>query len=165
MKTPYQGPCQLHVLIRVSAGAGSDSVHDIVAEHKAVIKARGRVWFGMRKLRIRADHVEQLKQQHERSEPTYLYLVQRHAQGFIVYRATVAEVSSELPSHSQDFVPAYYVDRGMIQEIGSWLELTDFRNTASAEFERLHIPSSGRRVEEVLKRSQLSFALVSSIKP
>jgi hypothetical protein len=162
MKKPHSSPS--HVLIRISAQPDTDSVHDVVAAHRAVIKARGYVWFGMWKLRIAADRLERLKHQCEENTPTYLYLVQRSSNGFNVYRGIVTEVSTALPSNSRESVPKYYLDRKMLSEMGSWLKLSDFQTATNAEFERLHVPTTDSVVPDLLKRSQVAFALVSASK-
>lgn len=153
---------QLHVLIRISATGTTDSIDDIVAAHRTVIKARGYVWFGMWKLRIAADRLELLKRQYDGLEPTYLYLVQRAGKEFSVYRATVTEISANLPPKSAHYVPGYYFDRKMLSGMGAWLKLKDFSSATQVEFERLRVSTTGRAVPELLNQSQVSFALVSS---
>jgi hypothetical protein len=135
------------------------AVEDTIAAHQEVAKRKGAVWLGKMGKSLARRHVDTLNEQCKDGVPTYVFLVQKHRDGYEVYQGNVIEVRRVSPEDRQ-LIPPYYEKQGIIRYVRLWQKLTAIRKLDAAALKRLYIASSGSSAADTLPRSMAALFLV-----
>lgn len=155
-RTSYDLP--IHVLVRFSdmllPGGGT------IAIHQQVISQKGAVWFGKAGKPLARGHIEQVNKQCCDQVPSYLYLVQKMAGRYELFKGSVLTMSRSLPEGEEEFVPPYYKDLYLLRNVRYWTKLSRLLKAQSEEMEKLVLVSSGMPARLSLTQSMAGLFLV-----
>jgi hypothetical protein len=135
------------------------AVDDTISAHQEIAKRKGAVWLGKMGRTLARIHVNTLNEQCKHDVPTYVFLVQKCADGYELYQGNMVEVSRVFPDDRR-LIPPYYEQRGILQYMRLWQKLTGIRKVDADVLKRLYVASSGSSAAETLPRSIAALFLV-----
>jgi hypothetical protein len=148
----------IHVLLRFSdmlvPGGGT------IASHQKVLSKEGGVWFGKAGKPLAHRHIQQINSQCKDHIASFLYLVQRVAGQYELYKGTVLTMSRSLPEGEQQFVPSYYKELYLLHDVRYWTKLSKLTKAPPQELEKLVLVNSGMPARLSLMQSMAGLFLV-----
>jgi len=148
----------IHVLMRYSDLL--HSVDDTIHLHREVLDRHGAVWVGKLGKPLARSHIAQVESQVQRGIPTYLFLVQRTAGRYEVYRGTVVEMARALPAAEGHLVPEYYEALGILAQVGFWTKVCRIERLDPGCLDALRVSTSGSAVPYSLITSMAGMFIV-----
>jgi len=148
----------LHLILRVPVTG--KPLDWIVQQHEVVLRKHAAVWIGIRTCSLSRHLRGQLSLQTDNSIPTFLYLTQRSADLFNVYKAKISASANVLTDGMLALTPPYYADQQLIGDMQSWIKLATLAHADGSELDRLAMYTTGTPLVQVLKASMLSFGSV-----
>lgn len=145
----------IHMLIRFSDRIMS--IEDTIAEHNAVIKRYGAVWFAKIGKPVGEKSIIRVNEQCRKGTTTDLLLVQkvnikRRAQ-FVAHKGTVVEMATALPTSEKHLIPDYYDRQDVTKHATLWVKLSEIIPLRSEELGNYKIASSGMALPWTLHKS------------
>jgi len=151
----------LHLVVRFSDTMFS--VGNVTALHNAVVAEHGAVWFGKLGQTISQGRVDMLNKQVEKGIPTFLYLVKGNRRKSTAYRASLMQMSKEIPKENI-LIPAYYAKKDLLQFMKAWMKIGQIEAIEMSEMDRLKAINSVFPISETLVRSSSGYFLVRESK-
>lgn len=147
----------IHVLVRFSDFQLPSGT--TIKLHQEVISEQGAVWFGKAGKPLASSHVEHINRQCAK-QPSYLYLVQRVAGEYSLYRGSVLSMARSLPPDERVYVPRYYKDLYLLRDIRYWTKLSKLTKAPNRELEKLVLVNTGMPARLSLLNSMAGLFLV-----
>lgn len=148
----------IHVLVRFSDMLLPSG--DTIESHQKVISKKGAVWFGKAGKPLARNHIERINRQCSDHIVTFLYLVQRVAGQYELYKGTVLTMSRALPEGEEEFVPPYYKNLYLLRDVRYWTKLSKLAKAPQGELEKLLLVNSGMPARLSLYQSMAGLFLV-----
>jgi hypothetical protein len=153
----YQEPI-VHLVVRFSDRVLR--VEDTISEHAKILTERGAVWFGKLGKPVGKPNLQKMSHQIARGTPTYLYLVQKTASSYGVYRGTIVEVKTECPTEEKPLIPSYYFHSLDIDQVRFWAKLIELTAVGKDDLVKLRSISSTDPITVTLQSSMAGFFVV-----
>ena len=150
----------IHIALRYGRSVAGGE--DTIAAHQAVLASEGAVLFGKLGRPFGRQTIDKINAQVSDRTATYLFLVARIGQELRVHRGRVTGMWKQAPSDAEALIPSYYSGLGLIEQIGSWFQLSDLRSDNLATAQKLEIAATGTPLLSVLSTSRNSMFLVSA---
>jgi hypothetical protein len=147
-----------HLVVRIPMTG--EPLDEIVEKHNAVASSMGGVWFGSRGQAPGEARLILLKQQLERSIPTFLYVVQRKPETIQAFQSPILSLAHSVPSADSQLIPPYYVSFGSHFKAAIWLKVGQFKESPYTALRLLQMETTGSPVTFVLMKSMASILIV-----
>ena len=151
----------IHLLIRYSDNLYK--INDVSEEHNNVISLYGSVWFGKVGKTLGLPHIEKIKKQITKSEPSYLLLVQRVGKKYSTYRGRINDLSRSFPKASENLIPSYYFSKGLIDNINLWINISELLLMEGDYLRNFRVISSIMTIEETLSSSMAALFIIKEL--
>lgn len=114
-----------HLVIRYN-GAGWN-LEDPMVQHREGEERKGCVAFGKIGKRLGKRRIEYIRMQNKKGEKIYAYFVMSSSSGRIFYKAEILNAYWHLPSSKIRFIPEYYKEIDIMNQISSWILVKKLR--------------------------------------
>ena len=151
-------PEPIHILMRFSDKLGA--IEDTVEAHSIMIKKHGAVWFGKMGKTLSRQNIERLNKQCEQGTPTHLYLVQKTANRYEIYRGVILAVRRETPIKDRKIIPPYYEKNRLSLYMNLWVKLSGLDRIELTSLSSLYIATSGFAAPETLRASMAAIFII-----
>jgi len=146
-----------HVLMRFSDKL---SPVETIPAHQEVIATMGAVWLAKAGKPMAQSKIDAINRQAEQGVETTLYLVQRVANDYELYRGTIISAARRLPKAESNLVPAYYADSHLLANAELWIKLSALQQAPSGEIDNLVLLNTASRARESLRLSTAALFFV-----
>lgn len=151
----------LHILLRYSQSL--EGLDDTISEHQAVLSDLGEVYFGKIGRAFGQRTLALIGTQISAGHPTFLFLAARTGRrDFVLHKATLRDMSLELPSGDGALVPYYYTRAGITGRVGTWFRISSLDRINQATLKALNVASTGTPILDVLGPSRNPMFIVTA---
>lgn len=152
----------LHLVVRFSDNLFS--IGDVVEKHNEVVVKHGYVWFGKFGSTVSDTRITMLHDQIAKKIPTFIYLIKGNRKKSTFYRASLLEITKQLPKIEEKCFPKYYTENKLQKHIQTWFKTSQIELIEDSAMSKLKAIGSIYGIQETLVRSSSGYFLVHEAK-
>lgn len=159
-RAPMPSNNDAHLVMRV-APKSPEGV-DVVAAHREVAAAKGKVWIAKIGKTLGERYVDRLNEQLSAGRKTFFYLVTTKAGGRTWYRGTMSAIAKRQPFEAKESMPAYYEKERIPPFASLWVCVKGLEPIKPEQLKGVVVESSSREVVEVIQACRTPICIVTA---